>query len=102
LSLSASQETRYDVLGTIAPFEDWYLCQKQGSSVAERFLKDGAWIVRGISRDPSKTSAQVLLEKGVEVVAGDLDNTASIATAIAGADVVFGISISFHLIRAKY
>ncbi|KAH7117829.1 hypothetical protein B0J11DRAFT_93179 [Dendryphion nanum] len=62
----------------------------QGSSVAEVFLALPGWNVRGISRDPSKPSAQKWIAKGVEVVQGDLDNPSSLKTAFKDAHVIFG------------
>lgn len=45
----------------------------QGGSVSAKFLGDVAlkedWIVRAVTRDVSKASAQALAEKGAEVVA---------------------------------
>ncbi|TAQ86742.1 hypothetical protein B7494_g4946 [Chlorociboria aeruginascens] len=66
-----------------------------GSSVAEAFLGDPAWKIRGTSRDPSKPSCQALVAKGVEIVAGDVDDAASLKAAVQGADVVFG-NTAFH------
>jgi hypothetical protein len=65
-----------------------YSCQ--GSSVARVFLNEPGWIVRGITRDPSKPSAKKWQDQGVEVVAGDLDDTQSLKKAFEGANVIFG------------
>lgn len=66
------------------------LTLKQGSSVAEAFLKDPNWKVRGTSRDPTKPSSQALASKGVEVVHGDVDDVASLKEAFKGANLIFG------------
>ncbi|KAH7386353.1 hypothetical protein BKA64DRAFT_726041 [Cadophora sp. MPI-SDFR-AT-0126] len=65
---------------------------KQGSSVADVFLKENGWHVRGITRDPSKPSAKVWSDKGVELVAGDLNDASSLAKAFAGSIVIFGVT----------
>ncbi|PVH81998.1 NAD(P)-binding protein [Cadophora sp. DSE1049] len=65
---------------------------KQGSSVANVFLKEPGWHVRGITRDPSKPSAKVWADKGVELVAGDLNDAASLTKAFAGSAVIFGVT----------
>lgn len=62
----------------------------QGSSVADAFLKDGGWTIRGVTRDPSKSASKALAAKGIEIVKGDADDFASIKTAVKGASVVFG------------
>lgn len=73
----------------------------QGSSVAEAFLKDSTWKVRGTSRDPSKPSSQALAAKGVEVVHGDVDDFASLKEAFKGANLVFG-NTAFAMIRVMF
>ncbi|KAF2714812.1 NAD(P)-binding protein [Pleomassaria siparia CBS 279.74] len=62
----------------------------QGSSVASVFLGEPEWTVRGISRDPLKPASKAWIEKGVEVIAGNLDSVPSIAHAVHGSHVVFG------------
>jgi len=62
----------------------------QGSSVAEAFLKEPGWKIRGTSRDPTKASSQALIAKGIEIVPGDVDDTASLKAAFQGANVIFG------------
>ncbi|KAF2270297.1 NAD(P)-binding protein [Lojkania enalia] len=62
----------------------------QGASVADVFLSEPDWHIRGISRDPSKPSAQIWASKGVEMVAGDLDDVESMKKAFKGANVIFG------------
>ncbi|EXM15787.1 hypothetical protein V3481_006651 [Fusarium oxysporum f. sp. vasinfectum] len=62
----------------------------QGSSVVETFLGEPGWTVRGITRDPSKTSSRAWANRGVDIVAGDLDVPGSMEKAFRGANVVFG------------
>ncbi|CZR55932.1 related to nitrogen metabolic regulation protein nmr [Phialocephala subalpina] len=62
----------------------------QGSSVAEAFLKDPTWKIRGTSRDPSKPASLALAAKGIEIVPGDVDNVESLKKAFKGANVIFG------------
>ncbi|KAJ9667037.1 hypothetical protein H2201_002871 [Coniosporium apollinis] len=64
----------------------------QGASVADAFIDEPGWKIRGISRDPSKASSKVWSDKGVEMVAGDLDNLESLQTAFKGANVIFGVT----------
>lgn len=64
----------------------------QGGSVAQKFLRDPNYRVRGITRHPSSEAAQKLAAQGVEVVAADLDDPASLATAFSGANLVFSVT----------
>ncbi|PVH77871.1 NAD(P)-binding protein [Cadophora sp. DSE1049] len=62
----------------------------QGSSVASAFLRDPTWKIRGTSRDPAKPSSQALISQGIEIVAGDVDDVASLKTAFKDANLIFG------------
>ncbi|KFY46697.1 hypothetical protein V494_00361 [Pseudogymnoascus sp. VKM F-4513 (FW-928)] len=62
----------------------------QGSSVANAFLKDGGWKIRGVTRDPSKPASKALAAKGIEIVKGDVDDVDSIKAAVRGASIVYG------------
>ncbi|KAM0257778.1 hypothetical protein ACHAPA_011574 [Fusarium lateritium] len=68
----------------------------QGGSVVDIFLNDAAlnkeWVVRAITRDPSKEKSKKLVERGAEVIAGDLNNKESLVKAFAGATAVFGVT----------
>jgi hypothetical protein len=68
------------------------LTTHKGSSVARVFLNEPGWTVRGITRDPSKPAAKTWASQGVEVVAGELDDTNSLKDAFKGADVIFGFT----------
>lgn len=60
----------------------------QGASVADVFLKESGWKIRGISRNPDK--AKDWTEKGVEMVKGDLNDVDSLVSAFKGATAIFG------------
>jgi hypothetical protein len=62
----------------------------QGGSVADLFLREPGFQVRGITRDPSKPAAQEWAKKGVELVKGELDDIESLKKAFSGAQYVFG------------
>ncbi|KAJ5689729.1 hypothetical protein N7462_004121 [Penicillium macrosclerotiorum] len=64
------------------------LTGKQGGSVANVFLNENGWRVRGITRDASK--ATDWQAKGVEVVEANLDDKASLVKAFEGAYAIFG------------
>lgn len=60
--------------------------------MADAFINEPGWKIRGISRDPSKQSSKVWSDKGVEMVAADLDDRASLETAFKGSNVIFGVT----------
>ena len=64
----------------------------QGGSVARVFLQDPKWRIRGVTRDPSKATGKPLRDAGVELVAGDLDDPASLDRAFDGADAIFSVT----------
>jgi uncharacterized protein YbjT (DUF2867 family) len=57
----------------------------QGGSLARAILKDGEFAVRAITRKPTGDKARVLVSQGADVVAADLDDTASLIRAFHGA-----------------
>lgn len=57
--------------------------------MAETFLSQPEWKVRGITRNPSGAAAQALTGKGVEIVQGDLDDKDSLVPAFEGANLIF-------------
>ncbi|WQF90307.1 Putative NmrA-like domain, NAD(P)-binding domain superfamily [Colletotrichum destructivum] len=63
---------------------------KQGASVADVFIREGGWHIRGVTRDPSKPSSKVWADKGVELIKGDMDDVALLKKAFAGSNVIFG------------
>ncbi|SCL21226.1 Uncharacterized conserved protein YbjT, contains NAD(P)-binding and DUF2867 domains [Micromonospora pallida] len=67
----------------------------QGSAVTEGLLGRGAR-VRALVRDPERPSARRLADRGVEVVAGSLDDRSSLATAMAGVGATFALTTPFE------
>ena len=68
------------------------LTEDQGASVADAFINEPGWKIRGISRDPSKQTSRAWSDKGVEMVAADLDYIASLEAAFEGSAVIFGVT----------
>lgn len=66
---------------------------QQGGSVVDFVLNDSElskeYSLRAITRDVSQPAAQELLKKGVEVIAGDVDDLASLPAALTQAHTVF-------------
>jgi uncharacterized protein YbjT (DUF2867 family) len=63
---------------------------RQGGAAA-RALVDAGTAVRALVRDPGAPAALALAEHGATLVTGDLDDPASLAAALAGADGVFSV-----------
>jgi uncharacterized protein YbjT (DUF2867 family) len=63
---------------------------KQGGAVARHLIEDG-WSVRALTRSPDKPESVKLRDLGAQIVQGDLDNPASIISAITGVYGVFSI-----------
>jgi len=59
----------------------------QGGGLVRAILADpsGGFAVRAITRDPNSAASQALAAAGAEVVAGDVDDAASLERAFAGA-----------------
>ena len=59
----------------------------QGGGLVQAILKDaqGGFAVRAITRDVDSAKAKALAERGAQVAAADLDDEASLTTALAGA-----------------
>ncbi|KAF2755263.1 NAD(P)-binding protein [Pseudovirgaria hyperparasitica] len=68
------------------------LTGKQGSSVANHFLKENRWQVRGITRDPESEKAKAWSARGVEVVRAELDDVASLQSAFKGSNAIFAVT----------
>jgi uncharacterized protein YbjT (DUF2867 family) len=64
----------------------------QGGSVAKVFRTLPEWHVRGVTRDPNKSSAKAWSDAGVEIVAGNLNDEASLVRAFEGAYAIFGVT----------
>jgi uncharacterized protein YbjT (DUF2867 family) len=62
----------------------------QGGSVVDHLIASNKeYRIKGVTRDPTKSSGQNLKSKGVEAIKADLKNVDEISSAIKGADVVF-------------
>ncbi|ESZ98132.1 putative NmrA-like family domain-containing protein 1 [Sclerotinia borealis F-4128] len=68
----------------------------QGGSVVQNILNDPKlkenWAVRGVTRDITKASAKKLEALGAETVAADLNDAATLKTALKGAYAVFAVT----------
>lgn len=64
----------------------------QGGSVAERFLADPNYRVRGVTRSLSSPAAQSLISRGVELVIADLNDVSSLIPAFRGANLIFSVT----------
>lgn len=64
---------------------------KQGGSVADELLKDGAYRVRAMTRKPDSENARALKDRGAEVVQADLNDEASLRKAMDAAWGVFAV-----------
>ena len=66
----------------------------QGGGLARAILDDphGGFALRAITRDVDSDAARALARRGAEVVAGDIEDEASLARAFAGAHGVYGVS----------
>lgn len=65
----------------------------QGGAVLRHLLAKG-FAVRALTRDPEQPAARALIEHGVEVARGDLDDTASISRALDGVYGVYSVQNS--------
>lgn len=64
----------------------------QGGSVAQRFLKDPNYRVRGLTRNPSSEKAQQLATQGIEIVQAELNDVNSLKAAFTGANLIFTVT----------
>ena len=63
----------------------------QGGGLVGHLLSSKDWRVRGLTRSPQGEKAQALAQRGVEIVAGDMDDVASLDAAMEGAYGVFSV-----------
>lgn len=64
----------------------------QGGSVAQRFLQDPTYRVRGITRNLARDEVLKLAAQGIDIVEADLNDAASLERAFHGANVIFSIT----------
>ena len=64
---------------------------KQGGATLRHLAKRGGFKLRAMTRKPDSDAAKALAALGAEVVAGDLDDAASLERALAGAWGVFAV-----------
>jgi uncharacterized protein YbjT (DUF2867 family) len=64
---------------------------KQGGATLRHLAKRGGFKLRAMTRKPDSDAAKALAALGAEVVAGDLDDAASLERAVAGAWGVFSV-----------
>ena len=64
---------------------------KQGGATLRHLAKRGGFKLRAMTRKPDGDAAKALAALGAEVVAGDLDDAASLERALAGAWGVFAV-----------
>lgn len=63
---------------------------RQGGA-ALRHLREKGFLIRALTRDPSKAEARDLVGRGTEVVRGDFDDPASITRGLEGVDGIFSV-----------
>jgi len=57
----------------------------QGGATVRALLRDEAFAVRAVTRDPGSDAARALAEAGAQVVQADIDDEASLVAALDGA-----------------
>lgn len=66
---------------------------KQGGAVAKHLLQSSHFRLRVLVRDPNKPAAKALGEEGAKIVAGDLDDRASLERALDGVYGVYSVQV---------
>jgi uncharacterized protein YbjT (DUF2867 family) len=64
---------------------------QQGGGVVRALAADGRWRIRTISRNPDSDAARSLADRGIEVVAGDMDDAPSLRRVFENAHGVFSV-----------
>ena len=67
------------------------ICNK-GASVADVFLQEPNWSLRGITRDLTQPASLDWERKGVHMFQADVDKPESLREAFQGANVIFGVT----------
>lgn len=60
--------------------------------MANAFLNNPNYSIRGTTRDPSSATAKSLSAKGIEIVQADVNDVASLQRAFADATLIFGVT----------
>lgn len=78
---------------------------QQGGSIISYILNGSVlakeYKLRGVSRDPSTSLAQALIQKGVEIVKADINTPESLKNAFKDAHTVFGQTNTIYDYNAK-
>jgi uncharacterized protein YbjT (DUF2867 family) len=74
----------------------------QGGGVARHLLKQRKYRVRCLTRRPDSQAAKVLKQLGAEVVRADLDDPASLESALQGCTGVFGVTNFWEAFLREY
>jgi uncharacterized protein YbjT (DUF2867 family) len=85
--MSAGMQTHQRPLATV-----FGATGRQGGSVARALLDSGRWRVRGLTRHPKSPAAEALARRGAELCFADLDQSASLAPALADSRAVFAVT----------
>lgn len=64
----------------------------QGGSVADAFLSNPNYRIRGLTRNSSSPAAKDLAAKGIEIVQADMDVPQSLQKAFEGANLIFSVT----------
>ena len=64
----------------------------QGGSVANVFLQDPRWKIRGLTRDATSAASKALTGQGVEMVTANLHDLESLTRAFQGANLIFSVT----------
>ena len=74
----------------------------QGGSVARHLLGKGGFAVHCLTRNPDSEKAAALQQAGAEMVRGDLDDPASLRSALDGCQAVFGVTNYWEHFNKEY
>src|SRR6266852_336668 len=74
----------------------------QGGGVARCLLKQGKSAVRCLTRHPDSEAAKTLTQLGADVVQADLDDPASLKSALKGCTGVFGVTNFWEVFLREY
>lgn len=64
----------------------------QGLGVIDALSANPDWRIRGVTRNKNSEKARKLVERGIEMVTGDLDHEDSLTNAFVGANAIFAVT----------